>query len=70
MVKAKKKLRKAFVSEKQCVACGCCCKVCPKHAVTIHRGIYAVIDSAKCVGCGKCAVECPASVIDIREVMV
>lgn len=70
MEKTKKKLRKAVISEKLCVACGCCCKVCPRDAVTVPRGIRAVIDIGRCVGCGKCAVECPASVIEIREVMI
>ena len=60
--------RKAFVEEKDCVACGCCVKVCPKQAVCIFRGIVARIDLEQCIGCGKCVKECPASVIQIREV--
>lgn len=59
--------KRAFVSDTQCVACGCCAKVCPLYAITIHNGIRAVVDMTKCVGCGKCAKECPASVIEIRE---
>ena len=51
-----------------CVACGCCVKVCPLQAIEIVRGIMAQADGEKCVGCGKCARECPASVIKIREV--
>lgn len=62
--------RKAAVLQDQCVACGCCAKVCPLHAITIYHGIYAAVDAAKCVGCGKCAKECPASVIEIREATV
>ena len=62
--------RKAVVSQDQCVACGCCAKVCPLHAITIYHGIYATVDAAKCVGCGKCAKDCPASVIEIREATV
>lgn len=61
--------RKAFVSAKDCVACGCCVKVCPKGAIEIFKGIEARVTMEKCVGCGKCANECPASVIDIREVL-
>jgi len=49
----------------QCVACGCCVKTCPFGAITIHKGICAVIDGQKCVGCGKCEAVCPASVIYI-----
>lgn len=66
--KAKKK-RKAFVEADDCVACGCCAKVCPRSAIEIWRGITAKIDFEMCVGCGKCVKECPASVISIREVL-
>ena len=63
-----RKKRRAFVEQKDCVACGCCVKVCPLSAIRIQRGLYAQVDEARCVGCGKCAKECPATVIDIREV--
>ena len=63
-----KKLRKAAVDEADCVACGCCVKVCPLQAIEIVRGVMAQVRQDKCVGCGKCARECPASVIKIREV--
>ena len=53
---------------KECVACGCCVKVCPLQAIEIGRGVMAQVRQDKCVGCGKCARECPASVIKIREV--
>ena len=61
--------KNASIAE-QCVACGCCVKACPLNAVTVYKGMYAVIDEEKCVGCGKCADACPASVIYImsREV--
>ena len=52
---------------RDCVACGCCVKVCPLGAIQVDRGLYARVDEAKCVGCGKCARECPASVITITE---
>lgn len=58
--------RKAVVNIRDCVACGCCIKVCPKNAISVPRGVYAVIDTALCVGCGKCAKECPASVIALE----
>lgn len=62
-----KKLRRAVVDEKACVACGCCVKVCPLGAIEVVRGIAARVDWSKCVGCGKCAKECPASVIAVGE---
>lgn len=58
--------RKATVSISECVACGCCIKVCPKNAITIPKGIFAEINPELCVGCGKCAKECPASVITLE----
>ncbi len=60
--------RKAAVSIRDCVACGCCMKVCPRGAISIPRGIYAEISGELCVGCGKCVKECPAGVISLREV--
>lgn len=68
MEKKIRKKRKAYVDTGDCVACGCCVKVCPRDAIEIWRGIAARIDEELCVGCGKCAMECPASVIEIREV--
>lgn len=58
--------RKAVVSTNECVACGCCVKVCPKNAITVPKGIYAEINKAQCVGCGKCAKECPAGIITLE----
>jgi Fe-S-cluster-containing hydrogenase component 2 len=57
--------RIASISEEDCVACGCCVKVCPKEAISIRRGINAIIDRNKCIGCGKCVKECPASIIEL-----
>lgn len=69
MNKVRKK-RRAVVDQKDCVACGCCVKVCPLNAIQIIKGIRARVDEEKCVGCGKCAKECPASVIEIQGVQV
>jgi len=68
LMSAIRKKRKAFVAQEDCVACGCCVKVCPLSAIQIVKGIMAQVNMDKCVGCGKCAKECPASVIEIREV--
>ncbi len=58
--------RKAAVSIRECVACGCCMKICPKRAITIHKGIYANVNKDLCVGCGLCAKECPAGIITLE----
>lgn len=56
--------KKALVS-KECVACGSCVKACPAGAISIYKGIRAVVDDKRCVGCGRCAAACPASVISV-----
>lgn len=57
----------AVVDRGVCVACGVCMKTCPRGAVTVWRGCYALVDEKKCVGCGLCAKACPAGCIGIRE---
>lgn len=64
----KKRKRKAFVEQHNCVACGCCVKVCPLSAIEVVNGVMAQVDINKCAGCGKCAKECPATLITIQEV--
>lgn len=49
----------------ECIACGCCARVCPREAIAVEWGIAARVDAQKCVGCGKCAKVCPAAVIDL-----
>lgn len=61
------KQKKFATVSKECVACGCCMKVCPLKAISIPTGIRAQVDSSKCVGCGKCAVACPAQTITIIQ---
>ena len=55
----------------ECVACGCCAKVCPTQAIKVYKGLAALVDTESCIGCGKCARECPAGVINMisREKM-
>jgi len=62
-----KTARKAYVDTKGCVACGCCVKSCPRQAIDIFKGMFAIIDKDRCVGCGKCGNICPAGVITIEE---
>ena len=57
----------ATVNDKRCVACGACTKVCPRGAIRISHGCYAVVDKELCVGCGICAKTCPADGILVKE---
>lgn len=59
--------RKAIVDMIRCVACGVCMKACPKSAISIYKGCYAVVEEAKCVGCGLCTKACPAGCIVTSE---
>lgn len=45
--------RQAEIDRDRCVACGACCKVCPREALTIFKGCYAVVDGVRCVGFGR-----------------
>ena len=60
-------MKKAYIDQKLCVACGCCLSACGAGAVSISRGIHAVIDRAKCRGCGMCAKNCPAGIITVKK---
>ena len=57
----------ALVDQNICVACGVCTKTCPKGAISIYRGCYAVVEEGKCVGCGLCGKACPAECNSIKE---
>ena len=61
------RIKKTAYVGKECVACGCCVKDCPVGAITMYKGLYAVVDQDKCVGCGKCLKTCPAGVIELME---
>lgn len=52
---------------KYCVSCGSCVNVCPMSAISVWKGVTAVVDKNRCVGCRKCILECPAGAIELRE---
>lgn len=59
--------KSAVVDRSVCVACGVCMKACPRGAIAIYRGCYAMVEDAKCVGCGLCSKACPAGCIELNE---
>ena len=61
-------MNKAVNDIDRCVACGVCSLQCPRQAIDIFKGCYAVVDTAVCVGCGICEKACPAGAIKVLEV--
>lgn len=59
--------KKAHPDRGICVACGVCVGQCPKSAISIYKGCYAVVEANLCVGCGLCAKACPANAICVVE---
>ena len=53
----------AHNEQERCVACGVCMNMCPRDAISIHNGCYAIVDENKCIGCGICEKNCPAGVM-------
>lgn len=57
----------AQVNKSRCVSCGACTKECPKNAISVQFGCYALVHTERCVGCGKCTKVCPADCISLQE---
>nr|WP_297769834.1 4Fe-4S binding protein [uncultured Butyrivibrio sp.] len=60
-------MKKAINDISRCVACGVCALQCPREAIQVYRGCYALVDEAKCVGCGMCEMACPAGTIKVEN---
>lgn len=45
-------------SQKKCISCGTCEKVCPLKAISFGSSPYPVIDRSICDNCGKCVEAC------------
>ena len=60
------------ISEKTCIGCGKCAKVCPVLAVSMENEPAtgrkkAVVNKEICLGCGICARNCPVSAIEMEK---
>ncbi len=64
---AKAARRYAEPDRKRCVSCGACMNECPKGAISVWRGCFAVVDRAQCIGCGRCQRICPADCITLKQ---
>ncbi|MDD6160360.1 MAG: DUF362 domain-containing protein [Oscillospiraceae bacterium] len=53
---------KPHVSQRKCVGCGMCAKICAHSAVSFHDR-KASIDHDRCVGCGRCIGVCPKDAV-------
>lgn len=54
---------KPFVTQRKCVGCGSCQRICAHSAVSFDAEKKAAIDHNKCVGCGRCIGVCPVDAI-------
>lgn len=54
---------KPRVSNKTCIGCGTCVKICAQSAITVTDK-KAAIDHQRCVGCGRCIGVCPVNAIN------
>ncbi len=59
--------RYAYSDPSRCASCGACTHECPRGAITIWKGCYAVVDAVLCVGCGQCAKVCPCGCIELKD---
>ena len=57
---------KPYVSQRKCIGCAQCQKVCAHSAITITDK-KASIDHNKCVGCGRCIGICPMDAVKPAE---
>ena len=57
---------KPYVSEKRCIGCGACVKICAHGAPSITDR-KASINQNKCVGCGRCIGVCPKDAVKPAE---
>lgn len=64
-------VQRPFFSERACVRCAACVKICPADALAFAEGRIAPrVDYAKCIRCYCCHEVCPADAIALKRRMV
>ena len=52
-------------SKDACTGCGLCFNICPKNAISFHKGklghLFPIIDQTRCIDCGLCEKKCPSN---------
>jgi len=65
MKKGIKSMKKQYRINHECVGCGACKTICPKHCIS--KGQPYVIKQSACIGCGLCVTRCWRNVIELVE---
>lgn len=55
---------KGFYTDKRCVGCGTCAKVCPTKNITLEN--HTPVWNHRCHGCNACVAYCPTKAIQFR----
>lgn len=58
-------MKKQYRITKDCVACGACKTICPKHCISKGNPYY--IKQSQCIKCGLCVSRCWRQVIKLVE---
>ena len=60
----KKFTNEIFYTQKSCIGCGICEKVCPNGCHSLENGLH-LFDRTACTVCGLCAASCPSGALEL-----
>ncbi len=61
------------LKERECIGCAKCARICPAHAITMHKGkarIVADIDRSLCIRCFCCQEFCPTGAMKVHRTLI